>query len=610
MHITELRIRNFRSIEDLWIPLDRFTVFCGPNSCGKSNVFRAIQLAFQRLVSVNDAQANLPASKLVPGGPQLSIWVDCTLEAIPPVLQSMAGTLAPTTNYSFRLTRGGKVTRKLGSNALSDQDLEVLLENFLPIYVPPIRDLGTDGLLPFRQLIKTALQRSRGPGNIKQVGDTAKRLLEKKAGPLLQQQTALAQRILRADRLSLDTSSVDIEGLYENISLRVHNGDSHQPLSSLGTGHQSAVIMHLYRQLGADMAGEVLYLFEEPDNHLHPSTIRSICDDLTGIAPLSQVLVSTHSPVFLSHVGFPPLRPLVQSTEGLTQRRTLKVLDHYTDKEARAHLDSFGLRLTEPLLSRRVLIVEGPTDKVALSTLFESRKGASPDQRDVLVIAAGDKHRAVLLAHLLHCLGVEWRCVLDRDAAFSAEVPYSKAGLKKADIQDGIRAIDALAPLLDKAHKRGINAGNSLAAIRKELATVRATPATFDGSPLQTLITKTEALSLADQAQLKSSLVKNRKRKAAELCANANAFIWSRDLEAVLLHDLAAEDRVEAELLTAGELKASHAGSPTRKATLTNRLHRLGNKPKVLARIVMALEGNGHFKRTEMNECFTLAFAD
>lgn len=39
-----------------------------------------------------------------------------------------------------------------------------------------------------------------------------------------------------------------------------------------GTGHQSSVIIHLYRQLGELTGGHTLFLFEEPDNHLHPPT--------------------------------------------------------------------------------------------------------------------------------------------------------------------------------------------------------------------------------------------------------------------------------------------------------------------------------------------------
>ena len=608
MHITELRIRNYRSIDDVTIPLDRFTAFCGPNSCGKSNVFRALQLAFQTGVSYDDAPQSLPSSKLVQGGPKLSVWVDCKLAEIPNKVQTLAGVTASTTEYSFRLTRGGTLTRKLGAKVLSQADFEAFRGLLLPVYVPPIRDLGGDGLLPFRQLIKAALQRAKGPGNIKQVSDTARKLLEKKAGALLDQQTELAKRILRADKLSLDTSGLDIEALYENIGLRVHIGDTEQPLSSLGTGHQSAVIMHLYRQLGEDMPGEVLYLFEEPDNHLHPSTIRSICDDLRSISQSSQVLVSTHSPVFLAHIGFSPLRPLVQSSEGITQRRTITILKHYTEKQARVHLESFGLKVTEPLLSRRVIVVEGPTDRIALSTLFGKRTGRTIDQNDILIIAAGNKDRVVLLSHLLDCLSVDRRSVLDRDAAFSSEVPYSKLGLSTADLNSGIAAIDTLNRLLDTTKKRGSNAANSLAAIRNELATSRPTPQLFENSPLKLLITQSGALNVAEQTQLKNALAANRKRESWALLQKAKVFVWSTTLEGVLLHSSAAENCVEAELVAAGELGAPLTGSPTRNAALNNKLHSAGNKPEVLARVVSALEAAGHFKRTEMNECYARLF--
>ena len=105
MHIAEIRIRNFRSIEDMSIPLDRFTVFCGPNSCGKSNVFRAIQMAFQREVSMEDAQNNITDSKLGQGGPTASIWVDCKLTDVPSAIRGLAGATENNLGYTFRVTR-------------------------------------------------------------------------------------------------------------------------------------------------------------------------------------------------------------------------------------------------------------------------------------------------------------------------------------------------------------------------------------------------------------------------------------------------------------------------------------------------------------------------
>jgi len=610
MHIAELRIRNFRSIEDLTVPMDRLTTFCGPNSCGKSNLFRAIQLAFQESISLEDAQSNLTDSKLGQGGPTLSIWVDCRLAEIPSEIQSLAGTTRSSIRYSFRLTRSGKVTRKLGDKTLSADEFGQFLLHFLPVYVPPIRDLSADGLIPFKRLIKAALQRARGAGNIKSVTDIARKLLEKKGALLLEKQTELARKILRADKLSLDTREVDVEALYDNIGLRVHVGGREKPLSALGTGHQSAVIMHLYRQLGEDMPGEVLYLFEEPDNHLHPSTIRSICDDLKAISRQSQVLVSTHSPVFLAHVGFAPLRPLVQNDHGFTVRREITLLNHFTEKQARAHLEFYGVRLTEPLLCSRVVVVEGVTDRAVLSTLFEKRTGTTPDQADLLLIAAGGKDKAVTLCHLLQCLGVEWRCVLDRDASFSSEVPFCRLNLPNPDIAAGISAIDTIKGLIDTAQKRGSKATKSLLAIRNELTTTPPVRQLIEGSPLKSLLEKTGVLTVTEQSQLKTALGGNRKREAWKLLAKAKTFVWSSVLEKVLLHNADSENCVEAQLVVIGELSAALTGNPNRHETLINKLHEAGNKPGVLNQVVIALDDGGHFSRSEVNECYYLAFGN
>lgn len=608
MYISSIRIRNFRSIEDLTVNLDRMTAFCGPNSCGKSNVFRAIQLAFQEVVVASDARQNITISKLVAGGPQLSIWIECHFKDVSPDVQIIAGKISNSITYSFRLTRSGKLTRKLDDLVLDQEQFSEFLLHFIPIYVPPIRDLGADGLIPFRSLIKSALKRSKGTGNIKQVADAAKSLLEKKAAVLLQNQSKMANRVLHVDRLSLDTTDLEIESLYENIGLSVHTGSNTMPLSSLGTGHQSAVIMHLYRQLGEDLPGHVLFLFEEPDNHLHPSTIRSICDDLKGISKTSQVLVSTHSPVFLAHIGFAPLRPLIQTSGGATILRDITLSGQFTEKQVRAYLDLYGLRLTEPLLSSRVIVVEGVTDKVVLSTLFEKRTGGTIDQAGFLLLAAGGKDKAVTLVHILSCLGVDWRCVVDRDAAFSSEVPYSKAGVTALEVSASITAIDTIAGILDVSKKRGKNALNSISAIRNELTTIRPTPRRYEGSPLKSLLEKTKLLTIAERALLKTALAGGGKREAWRLLGKTKTFIWSGTLEEVILRNVDATNCVEASLVASGELASPLPANGMRRAALMNKLHESGHTPHILSQIVIDLENDGHFKRSEVNECFKMLF--
>ena len=540
----------------------------------------------------------------------LSIWVECTLAGIPPQVRALAETTDIEVVFSFRLTRAGNVSRKLGTVDLNEETFGQLREYFRPIYIPPIRDLDSDGLAPFRELVAAALLRGKGPGSLKQITEDARDLLNKRAGVLLGNQDEIAKHILRADRISFDTSRLNLSGMYDKIGLQVHHGANDISLNRLGTGHQSAVIMHLYRQLGGTMPGEVLYLFEEPDNHLHPPTIRSICDDLRAISEQSQVLISTHSPVFLAHVGFSPLRPLEQPLNGFTVQRKLTLLSNYSEKEARKHLDFYGIRITEPLLCRRVIVVEGPTDKEVLSALLENRRKLSPDQADILIVSAGGKGQAPRLCHLLECLGVDWWCILDGDAAICDEVPHTKPSLLPTDMTAGDTAIDTLKRLADTSTRRGKNFIKTLDAVKAEFLGSRPLPTLLDGSRLKSLLDKIGNLTLAELGQLKVSLQARQKKASRKLLAKAKVFLWSGTLEDVLLHNAECFDTLEAALVKLGELTAPLTADPNREAALRNSIHDAGNRPELLFDLVVALDNAGCLSKTEVNACFELVFKD
>jgi len=48
MHITRIRIKNFRSIADLDLPLSRSTVLIGPNNSGKTAILEALRISLTR----------------------------------------------------------------------------------------------------------------------------------------------------------------------------------------------------------------------------------------------------------------------------------------------------------------------------------------------------------------------------------------------------------------------------------------------------------------------------------------------------------------------------------------------------------------------------------
>ncbi len=68
MALTDFWIRNYRSIRNVWLKLDRLNVIVGPNGTGKSNMYRAIYLVSTA------ATGRLARSVAEEGGINSSIW--------------------------------------------------------------------------------------------------------------------------------------------------------------------------------------------------------------------------------------------------------------------------------------------------------------------------------------------------------------------------------------------------------------------------------------------------------------------------------------------------------------------------------------------------------
>jgi len=462
--IKSIRIRNSRSIDDLHLDLQDLTVICGPNSCGKSNILEAVKFAFQADITQEEVYRNLPSSKRdLQGAPLLSIWIDMTLAECSEAITKIAGVPKGTNvKYSFRAVRSGSVTRKLGDSALDKNSERDFLGTLSIVYVPPIRDLSADGLEPFRSVFGDVLRKARGKKSLRSVGVDARKVLTDRAKSFLPEHAKLVRTMLGAQNLGIDTDNVDLDRLYEDVSLNLHIGGNTLPLEELGTGHQSAIIIHLYRQLGQLSSGETIYLFEEPGNHLHPTTLRAIGTDLRELSTKAQVLLTTHSPILMNHTGLTSIISLYADEDRITHMHKRDLSGYTTEKEIRTILGKYGVRATEPLLCRRILVVEGVTDSAILSHLVALRYGSSPDRLDLLIVPAGGKNGVVELCTLLHALDVDWMAVFDWDSALGNEIPLTKSGLPTLTVADAIGALPKLQAVLDNSKKRGRNATKCL----------------------------------------------------------------------------------------------------------------------------------------------------
>lgn len=601
MQLSKVRIRNFRSIEDLTLPLDRLTVVCGPNSCGKSNVMRAIQFSLQATVSATEIAKNITQWKT---GPRTSIQIELTFSNCAPDLAALAepdGTL----RYVCKLYRGGTESRQVGTSG-AQADFEKLIRVFQLVYVPPIRDLNSGGLEPFRKLLKEALLRTRGAGNVNGLRTQAENLFRRKARSVLSNSTTGVSKLMADSTMELDFAGMEVGSLAEQISLKVKRSNVEVPLDAVGTGHQSTVIMDLYKQLGSMYEGNLLFIFEEPDNHLHPSTIRCVADDFEELSLTHQVLLSTHSPYLLNHFEMAQLRRLGIRGEATNYFPLDALLAKYSSRSLHYISETYGLKCIEPLLSNLVIVVEGATDRTVLSKLYELRNETTIDAADILIVSAEGKDRVAQFCEILHLMNIEWRAVFDWDSVFASSVPHFKTILE-TDKPPLRTAVQAILSALDTTKKRGKNAAKSLNSLLNELNSGAPLPATFEGSAVENLIVSTSILTAAERSALKQSLQQATVMTYRPLLKKANCWVWPDDLEAELLRNANCENIVEAQLIQLGALVAAPQ-TANRRNTLDNKLHGMANEPEKLAIIVEKLEQNNAFSRSAMNICFSTLF--
>lgn len=587
MQITQLEVKLYRSLFDFRFSPQQASVICGPNSCGKSNVLRALRFAFTPQFDPGKMLSNLSHLAL---SPNAAAKVKIAFNA--PTLELAAALGIPQGQpftYAMQVKRNGKAEYHLNGARMTADKRAQLLAGIVVVYVPPIRDLAAGGLEPFRATLAAAFRKARGNDSLNQLTPRVNSAIERSGRVFLAGVQNTATRLLKVDRLSMDTDQIDLNSLIPLAGLKYTVAGRDASIDKLGTGHQSSVILGLYRQLGLAAGKFVLYLFEEPDNHLHPTSLRAIAEDLKSCcAPDAQVVITTHSPYLLNQF---PIRSWVPLT--LTPNRTTNVCAQNivrTDHELRIAFGKYGLKPAEALLASKVLVVEGPIDVALVRKLIELDTGSSVDRKDLLIIPAGGKSSVADLCLLLQELGANWMGVFDWDATEDTRQPMFRAGLSAQQTASFQQALNAIRPSLRPlSATRASKMQKAIDSMLGELAQPAAFPArNFDHSVLGTYLTEAKSLSVANYASLKAAVRRGAVTAARALLEPARIWLWSTTPEEVLIDSVQAENIVEALLVARQEIQQPYQAA-TRASALQNFIHARGHDPALLEDIVSAL---------------------
>ncbi len=356
MKLREIRIKNFRCLQDITLPIDDTTILVGANNSGKTALLDALKLALPRNVSgrtnpfeeYDYFMASESDSPQNSAGIEIELWFreaqpddwpDSLTQSLNEIIQTEPDTdidaiglrlsskfdqfsKETLTKWEF-LTLDGQL---LGGKGASSGNLAKFLAYIRIFYLSALRDaedefsprssrsqfwrhILRDLKIPEEQrnalgveLEKLNQELLNADPRLKQVSevlDKVQQLFVMTAG----QQTSIQALPLKPWEL-LSKSEVVMKNPGTEINF---------PLSKFGQGMQSLAVLFLFQAyievlLKPSFQPETaaILALEEPEAHLHPQATRLLAANLSAIK--SQKIITSHSPFFIQEIPFTHIR--------------------------------------------------------------------------------------------------------------------------------------------------------------------------------------------------------------------------------------------------------------------------------------------------------------
>jgi len=421
VQIAHAEIANFRALESVSIPLDQFSVLLGENDVGKTSFLHALEKFFEN----KKLDDKLDWFKGETGN---DIRIVLTFKQLPEDAQLTPLTRAGGSIVVSKVFAVGQqpvvkaILDDLSAITIPKPVLSKYFSGDSFHFIPVRRDLAVQFSMTKTALLgKTLRARMReildGGGGANSLDALEETLATALNDPREKLETFLRQQ-LHNDKVSLTFDDLEIDPI-EGVSFDVNLSDEKVngvPIRNRGAGTQNNLIIALFRLIAdLNLGGSVIFAMEEPENSLHPKAQRQLLSVIQQIAKKNQVIVTTHSPVFIDRSRFENNILLTRTVSGSTIAKT------FDPTELAQIRTDLGIRASDALLKgggNCAILVEGSTEEDGFPVFMEML-GMSEFQLGIAIVNldGSDYQRVASTAKLLKAYDIPCIVVLDGDAA-------------------------------------------------------------------------------------------------------------------------------------------------------------------------------------------------
>lgn len=444
MCIERVIVKNYRALASVDIALQpHLNVIVGNNESGKSTLLEAINLALRCQLNRRPATAELHAhlfnadcvrsflGKLRNGSPAEppKILIELYLRSCPEFAAYKG------TNNSLSEDRPGiSLEIELDHESFAEEYREYIADparpNGIPVEYYKInwKDFSDCPLNARKVPVESALVDPSSISNTyaanKYVLEIARDFLTKKQ----KVQLALSYRQLRDT--FLDDSSVELinaelkkqtgtvteKTLSISLDMTARSGWEAGvlpylddiPLTLIGKGEQNAVKIKL--AIAAE-GGCILFLIEEPENHLSHSNLSRLIAHIAETAKEKQLIITTHSSFVLNKLG-------VENVLMFNGKKAISLGELPPSTEA--YFKKLpGHETLRMILAEKTILVEGPSDELIVQKAYVQKYGKMPLDSGVEVISV-NALAAKRFLDIAKVLNIDTRVVTDNDGSVAS----------------------------------------------------------------------------------------------------------------------------------------------------------------------------------------------